>query len=335
MAKGHFPAVTGDLGRCSVLAEPSPAEICSGGCLPSSSARLRGELLCQGWAGAAAPAGWRWQRPVVTAGAVPGELAKSQPLHPLLPGAALTVPKPEPRGWGAVLVPGMGPQGSCWAEGARDTRGSMAQGICGDRDPVALGTENAEDGGAARWLRAPLWVPAEPEVTADTVPSAMGTRPPGGSAIPGLFFLTLLCRVGETEAPALPAAGLGCPECSGQGSEHPWHSLALPPAFPQPPSPPHPSPACFPRDFSSKGAAEPRCGGRSAPGPAGHKDGLIEWPGLAGNKRPLVSRWGGRGDNGDPGAGRAPPELGGQRWGLGRPTVSSLRDGKGLKMWDV
>lgn len=38
---------------------------------------------------------------------------------------------------------------------------------------------------------------------------------------------------------------------------------------------------------------------------------MIEWPGLAGNKRPLVSRWGGRGDNGDPGAGRAPPELGG------------------------
>lgn len=85
--------------------------------------------------------------------------------------------------------------------------------------------------------------------------------------------------------------------------------------------PPHPSPARFPRDLRWKGPGEPRGSGRSAPGPAGHKDGLIEWPGPAGNKRPLVSRWGGRGDNGDPGAGRAPREPGGA--GRGEPEPGS------------
>lgn len=33
-AKGHFPVVTGGLGHFSVLAEPNPAEISFGGCLP-------------------------------------------------------------------------------------------------------------------------------------------------------------------------------------------------------------------------------------------------------------------------------------------------------------
>lgn len=177
-----------------------------------------------------------------------------------------------------------------------------------------------------------LWVPAEPEVTTDRSPQRWGHVPPRGSATPGLFFLPLPCGVRETEAPAVPAVGLGCPKCCGQGSAVP---LALPAAFPQPASSQHPSPARFPRDSSLKGSGEPRCSGCSAPGPAGHKDGLIEWPGLAGNKRPLVSRWGGRGDNGDPGPSPSGvglsrgPALRGAALGFGAPPVSSLQDGKG------
>jgi len=172
-----------------------------------------------------------------------------------------------------------------------------------------------------------LWVQAEQRGPRSGYPQAAGeggVQSRGAVTLWGLSNSCAQCRGGPA-----PVALMGCfPSAEwgklrhglwlrwgraarnalGMARPYPRHSSAPPPAFLLSQ---RPNPARFPRDFGLNGLNAPEVPRPLPPGPSGHKDGLIEWPELAGNKRPLVSRWGGCGDNGDPGAGQAPPERGG------------------------